>query len=227
MIKHLACIMDGNRRWAKKRLLPTWAGHKKGAEKAKEVIDFCLKKKIEYLSLYTFSLENMAGRSQEEKNYLFGDLAREIKNFVPEFIQKGIRLCFVGDTAQFPQELLTVFTDAQEQTKSGVMMQCNILFCYGSRQEILHAVQEYAKVYVTDLQACSDELFRSFLWTKNIPDPDLIVRTGNVQRLSNFILYQAAYAEIRFLSCMWPELSMQELEDMLYSCVMAQKNNGK
>lgn len=227
MITHLACIMDGNRRWAKKRLLPTWAGHKKGAEKAKEVIDFCLKKKIAYLSLYTFSLENMAGRSQEEKSYLFGDLAREIKSFVPEFIQKGIRLCFMGDATLFPAELATVFADAQEQTKRGTVLQCNILFCYGSRQEIRHAAQEYAKVYANSPQACSDELFHSLLWTGNIPDPDLIVRTGNVQRLSNFMLYQAAYAEIRFLSCMWPELSMQELEDMLYSCVMAQKNNGK
>lgn len=214
MIKHLALIMDGNRRWAKKRLLTPWKGHQEGVQAAQKVLDYCIKKNIKYLSLYTFSLENF-NRSTEEKNYLFEILAHEAHKRLPELISQGMRICFMGDRSLFPESVKATIEEVEQRTKQLNVLQVNLLFCYGGQQEIAHACTEIAK----DVQAgklhtdqITEKLISSYLWTGSTPEPELIIRTGGRSRLSNFLLFQAAYSELYFLECLWPDIQEADLD---------------
>lgn len=229
MITHLACIMDGNRRWAKKRALMPWYGHKEGAQAVRTVIRFCIDKGISYLSLYTFSLENF-NRSQQEKDYIFSFLVTESEKELPFFVEHGIRIKFVGDRSLFPRSVVTTCQKIEEETKQCNKLTIQVLFCYGSRQEIIAAVQKIAnQVALGQLTAdeINDEIFKSNLWTDGVPDPDLIIRTGGLQRLSNFLLYQSAYSELYFLDCLWPDITERDLQaaaDYFNNC---KRNFGK
>ncbi len=214
-LNHLACIMDGNRRWAKQRGLQAWEGHKEGIEAAKKVIEFCVEKKIKYLSLYTLSPENFLKRSQQELAYLFDLMMKEAQKGVEEFIKNGIRVRFIGDRALFPEHLVPFLDQIERDTAHLTTLQVNVLFCYGAQQEIAAATQAIAcKVKKGELHAgaITPELVHEHLWTHDIPDPDLIIRTGKVSRLSNFLLFQAAYAELAMLDCFWPEITKKHLE---------------
>lgn len=222
MIQHLALIMDGNRRWAKKQSLLTRLGHRQGAKTAEMAIAYCLEQQISYLSLYTFSLENLK-RSQEEVLYLFS-LIHEASKQVETFVKAGVCIRIVGDCSFLPQATREVCRKIEEQTAHGAKLQCNLLLCYGGQQEILAAAQDLIDSKVTTV---SKENFIQHLWLKDCPDPDAIIRTGGVKRLSNFLLFQAAYSEIRFLDCLWPELSKELLHKTVLDCLHAQKNVGK
>lgn len=214
MISHLALIMDGNRRWAKKRLLTPWKGHSEGVEAAQRSIEFCLKKQIKFLSLYTFSLENFS-RSMEEKSFLFEILAHETHNRLPELIHNGVRICFVGDRTLFPKALVSVVDDVEAQTKHLDRLQVNLLFCYGGQQEIAHACKRIAQKVKAGLiseDQIDEKLISEHVWTGAIKEPELIIRTGGRKRLSNFLLFQAAYSELYFLDCLWPDLQEHDLE---------------
>lgn len=228
MIKHLACIMDGNRRWAKKRGLMPWYGHKEGAESVRTVLQFCLEKRISYLSLYTFSIENF-NRPEEEKNYIFSFLVQEAEHELPLFIEQGIRIIFVGDRSLFPASVLPTCNRIEQETKLGSKLIVQVMFCYGSRQEMISSIKRIAvdvadkKVAVDDV---SDDLVHRYLWTHNAPDPDLIIRTGGVRRLSNFMLYQAAYSELFFLDCMWPDITRVDLQNAIDYFDQCKRNFG-
>jgi len=228
MIKHLACIMDGNRRWAKSHGWMTFKGHRQGAKTVELAIDFCLARGIAYLSLYTFSLENFK-RSDEEKNYLFDLLVQESEKNIDFFIKKGIRICFIGDRTLFPAAVLPTCEKVERETAHLNVLQVNFLFCYGARQEIVTGVKNLMRqvregtISENDI---SDENFHDYLWTRGIPDPEVIIRTGNIRRLSNFMLYQAAYSELYFLECMWPELTEKHLEDVLVDFAHCRRNFG-
>jgi undecaprenyl diphosphate synthase len=215
MIKHLGCIMSGNRTWAKRQGWLPIMGYKYGVQAIRRVLDFCLKKNIPYVSLYTFSIENFK-RPENEKNYLFKVLAQEeFNSMLDDALEKGVRIKFVGDRALFPESVASMFAQAEERTAHFKNLTVNFLFCYGGRQEIVHAAQEIArKVKAGQLQEnqITPELFSQNLWTEGIPDLDLIIRPDGEKRLSNFLLYQAAYAELYFLDCMWPGLSDEHLE---------------
>lgn len=215
MIKHLGCIMSGNRTWAKRQGWLPWMGYKPGVQTIRRVLDFCLKKNIEYVSLYTFSIENFK-RPENEKNYLFEVLAKEEFNtMLDDAIAKEVRIKFVGDRALFPQSVATMFSQAEERTAQFKKLTVNFLFCYGGRQEIVHAAQMIARKVKAGLlqeNEVTPELFSQNLWTEQIPDVDLIIRPDGEKRLSNFLLYQSAYAELYFLDCMWPGLSDEHLE---------------
>lgn len=229
MIKHLACIMDGNRRWARNLGWETLKGHSEGASTVKKVIGFCLEKGISYLSLYAFSIENF-NRTELEKNYLFDLIARNAQEGLEEFINKGIRVRFIGDRSLFPAQLLPVCEDIEEKTKHLNTLHLNFLFCYGARQEIIGGIKQLVRRILDGRVAEADisaEMFQGYLWTGDIPEPDLIIRTGKVRRLSNFLLYQAAYSEFYFLDCLWPELTTQHLESALASFDTCQRNFGK
>ncbi len=222
MISHLALIMDGNRRWAKQQGIFAWQGHKKGADTVEMVINYCLEMNIAYLSLYAFSLENLQ-RSEEEKTYLFS-LIVESTSRASEFIKNDVKVCFVGNLSLLPQNVQDSCQKLMEQTAQGKKLTCNFLVCYGGQQEIIAAVQALIDAGASKIDK---ELLKSYLWLGNIPDPEIIIRTGGVKRLSNFLLFQCAYSELRFLDCFWPALTKELLATTVYDCLSAKKNFGK
>jgi undecaprenyl diphosphate synthase len=225
MITHLACVMDGNRRWATEQGQLPWFGHKAGVKTVEMVIKFSLQHKIQYLSLYTFSLENF-NRSQLEQSYLFEIILTQAEQYLSLFVEQGVKIKFLGQLSKFPQNIIQVCQRIEEKTVQGKSLHVNFLFGYGGRQEIFDAAQLLCKDAIAG-KSVTPELFERHLLTVEIPDPDLIIRTGGVQRLSNFLLYQAAYAEIRFLDTLWPNLTEKELFDTMMHAVQAQKNVGK
>lgn len=214
-INHLAVIMDGNRRWARKNSLDILLGHSKGGiDAARLTIQFCLEQSISYLSLYTFSLENFK-RSVVEKNCLFNLITNVSQADKDSFIKNGIAIKFVGDRSLFPDLIKASCNDLENITKDGKNLSVQILFCYGGRQEIMAAAKLLSeKINKGDLPetAWHDEKeFKKCLWSGDIPDPDLIIRTGGAKRLSNFLLFQSAYSELYFLDCFWPEVTYEKL----------------
>src|SRR6266404_3306706 len=143
-LKHLACIMDGNRRWALQQGLASWFGHKKGLDTVQRVIDFCLNKQISYLSLYAFSLENLQKRSQDEQHYLFEVLAQEASQDLDIFKRKNVRIRFIGDWALFPANIKDLCETVESETAAGNSLQVNFLLCYGGQQEIIDAAKRIA-----------------------------------------------------------------------------------
>ncbi len=221
--------MDGNRRWAKKRRLFPWLGHREGLKAAKRVVEFCLEKKIQFLSLYTFSIENFV-RPAKELDYIFNKLPNELYKQIDELIEKGIRIRFIGDRSLFPASVVPLFKDIEEKTAHLHNITVNLLFCYGARQEIVHAIKNIVKKIKAGQiseNELSDQMVSQHLWTQGIPDPELIIRTGGVKRLSNFLLYQAAYSEFYFIDYLWPEITHEHLEDALSFYKNCQRNFGK
>jgi undecaprenyl diphosphate synthase len=226
-LKHLALIMDGNRRWARKHHLATSLGHKKGTDTIKRLIEFCLERTIEIVSVYTFSLENF-NRSQEEINALFSLMIEEAQKILPDLKKQGVKVSFIGDKAYFPAHVISTIEHLEAQTKDLKKLHFNILFCYGGRQEIIAAMN----TIIQDVQAgvlqkpLTDETFEKYLWSNTIPDPDLIIRTGGVKRLSNFLLYKAAYSELYFTDRLWPDLSKEDLDEALRDFAARKRNFG-
>lgn len=220
--------MDGNRRWAQKKSRVPWYGHQEGVEAIKRVIQFCLEQHISYLSLYTFSLENFK-RSAVEKKFLFSLLVKEAERGIDEFVNNQIRVQFVGDRSLFPPEVIPACRIIEEKTAHLNKLHLNFLFCYGSRQEIVTSI----KAMISDVQEgklhaeeITEDLFQSYLWTGDMPEPDLIIRTGGFKRLSNFLLYQAAYSEFCFLDCLWPELTTEHLQQAVNNFIECRRNFG-
>jgi len=229
MIQHIAFIMDGNRRWAKKQGLQAFLGHKKGAEVLENVIDFCLKSKILYVSLYTFSLENF-NRSTAEVRYLFDLLVNEASKKLDLFLNHGVRVRFVGDRTLFPASVIATVTMLEEKTASCTSLNLNFLFCYGARQEIIGGIKKFyedIKVGAVLLEDLNDESFKHYLWTGDMPEPELIIRTSGIKRLSNFLLYQAAYSEFYFLDCLWPEITQDHMHEAVQSYFETKRNFGQ
>lgn len=220
--------MDGNRRWAKKQGLAAAYGHRQGVEAVKCAVDFCLKKHIPHLSLYTFSIENNQ-RSMDEKNYLFELMISEATKGIEEFIANHIKVRFVGDRTLFPAHLIPLCEDIERQTAAGTALQFNILFYYGGRQEIVESIKDIVRqVRAGQLTEddITEQLVAHHLWMGDVPEPDLIIRTGGFKRLSNFLLYQAAYSELYFLDCLWPEITTDHLEEAFSYFTAGKRNFG-
>jgi undecaprenyl diphosphate synthase len=220
--------MDGNRRWAKKQGLAAAYGHRQGVEAVKCAVDFCLKKNIPHLSLYTFSIENHQ-RSTQEKNYLFELMISEATKAVDEFIAQNIKVRFVGDRALFPPHLIALCENIESKTAAGTALQFNILFYYGGRQEIVRSIKEIVhqvRIGALTEDAITEDTVNTYLWMGNVPEPDLIIRTGGFKRLSNFLLYQAAYSELYFLDCLWPEITAKHLEEAFSYYTAGRRNFG-
>lgn len=223
-LRHLACIMDGNRRWAYARKLPLFIGHRHGLDAVVRVIDFCLDHHIPYLSLYLFSLENMQ-RSAEETRHLFTWIVDEADRFIRDAHEKNLAVRFVGDRTLFPLKVRNAVTRIEQETAAGNALSVDLLFCYGGQQEIVQAVQHIAHAIQRgglSADMVTQETVERSLWTFPAPPPDLIIRTGGYSRLSGFQLYHAAYAELRFLNCLWPDLRTEDIQkvvDEFYQCV--------
>jgi undecaprenyl diphosphate synthase len=228
MMKHLACIMDGNRRWALNRGLMVSQGHQRGFESIKRVIDFCLKKQIPYLSLYIFSTEN-AKRPLYEQEYLFDVLAYEAVADLTDLKKKDVSITFAGDRNLFPRNIKILCDRVERETRECKKLQVSCLLFYGGRSEIVDATKRIAaKIKKGDLSEddITEEVFEHFLWSSGRPTPELIVRTGGHKRLSNFLLFQAAYSELYFIDTLWPDITNKDLDGALAYYEGCKQNTG-
>ncbi|MEE8194910.1 MAG: isoprenyl transferase [Candidatus Bipolaricaulota bacterium] len=215
---HVAIIMDGNGRWAKQRGLERTAGHQAGAQAAERLIRFAGRQLgLKYLTLFAFSVENW-NRPPAEVDFLMDLLERFIAEKLEEFIGEGVRLCVSGDVKGLPVRVRETIARAIGETAKNDRLNLNIALNYGSRQEILDACQMIARAVQLgefDLKMLDPEVFSKFLYTKDIPDPDLVIRTSGEMRLSNFLLWQAAYSELYFTDTLWPDFAPEELLDAI------------
>jgi undecaprenyl diphosphate synthase len=204
---HVAIIMDGNGRWAEARGLPRIAGHRAGAQAARRTIEQALEHGVPWLTLYAFSSENWR-RPAEEVTDLTGLLRHYLRNEIKELAANGVRLRVIGEAHRFPPDVQALIAEAIERTRRNHRLNLTIALSYGGRGEILAAVRRAAElVRAGELapEAIDEETFGQFLFTGEMPDPDLIIRTSGERRLSNFLLWQAAYAELVFLDVLWPD----------------------
>lgn len=218
--------MDGNRRWARAHGFGSVG--REGIDTAYQVVEWCIQKKIPYLSLFVFSLEN-SKRPSWEIEPIFALMIDEMAKRTDELVRNQIQIRFVGDRAQFPAHLRGACEQLEKATHAGNRIIVQLFLYYGARQEVLEACRRVVEaVSRGDLKpaAISADIFEKELWTAGIPDPDLIIRTGKVQRLSNFMLYQAAYAELYFPAILWPDLTHDILEEALVYFNSCKRNFG-
>ena len=209
---HVAIIMDGNGRWAKKRNMPRVKGHYEGMQTVKKITKYASKLGIKYLTLYAFSTENWA-RPKEEVNYLMDLPEKMFTSFMPELMENNVKVEVIGVVEKLPESTRKAVEDAIEQTKNNTGLKLIFALNYGSKDEIVTAVKRIAqgaanneyKVEEIDEQLISDNLF-----TKDTPDPDLLIRTSGEQRISNFLLWQIAYSEFIFTKVAWPDFVEEE-----------------
>ena len=214
--KHLAIIMDGNRRWAKAKGLPRTAGHKAGADNVRTIAIAADRLGVKYLTLYAFSTENWK-RSQDEVGYLMKLPAYLFKMYMKEFLQRGFRIRLIGDLAGIPEATRNVLLEAEKESEGNTGLSLIIAINYGSRDEIVRAAKRYAKdVKIGAInEDLTEEVFDSYLDTKDFPPVDLLIRTGGEQRISNYLLWQIAYAELEFIPEAWPDMTPEVLERCL------------
>jgi undecaprenyl diphosphate synthase len=207
---HIAFIMDGNGRWAKKRGMPREYGHIKGAEKFKEVVRHCGDIGINTVTVFAFSTENWH-RPENEVSALMKLLSQYIEGAQSELSENKIRFIFLGDKSALPEEL-RIKAESLERASKDYTLTLNIALNYGGRAELVHAFNSLIKEGKTEI---TEKDISSHLYTKDSPDPDLIVRTGGDYRISNFLLYQAAYAELCFTKTLWPALTNREIDEIV------------
>lgn len=208
-LKHIAIIMDGNRRWAKERNLPSALGHKKGVDALKATMRAFDDFGIKYLTVYAFSTENW-NRKPEEVNFLMDLLGQTLKNELKEMHENNVVISFIGDTTKLSEKLQVILKNAVETTKNNTGVNLQIAFNYGSRDEIVHAVKSIVNEGITEI---NEDVISKHLYTKNIPDPDLLIRTGGEMRVSNYLLWQIAYSEFIVIPEFWPEFDKQKLAE--------------
>lgn len=209
--QHVAVIMDGNRRWAKKRMLPQNAGHIAGVDSLKEMVRHCGDLGIPYLTAYAFSTENWS-RPEDEVGFLWKLFGEVLGREIDEMDKNGVRIRFIGDRTPFGPEFLKLIEAAESKTANNTTVTLNIAINYGGRQEILQAVQRMLAEGKTTVDA---ESFSSYLYTANQPDPDLMIRTSGEMRISNYLLWQLAYTEIHVTSTLWPDYRQQHFLEAL------------
>lgn len=229
MIQHLACIMDGNRRWAQQHELAMMLGGQEGLQRIGMVIQFCLERRISYLSLYAFALENFK-RPQHEQDCYFNLILSHGKEQAAQMRQKGVRVRFVGNRALFPAHVIPMIEYIESETANGEALNLNFLFCYGGRQEILAALPALMRDVqqgIVTFETMQPDDFKKYMWSGDIPDPDLIIRTGFVHRLSGMFSYQSAYSELYFADCLWPDITEKILEDAVQFFKGTKRNFGR
>jgi undecaprenyl diphosphate synthase len=212
--QHVAIIMDGNGRWARARGLPRTVGHKKGAEAVQRTLEAANDLGIRYLTLFGFSSENW-NRPEGEVFDLMGLLRRYLQSETAELHRKNIRIRVIGDRSRFSDDIVSLITTAEEMTAGNDGLNLTAALSYGGRQDIATAARVIAaKVAAGELSpdAIDEDIFGQHLWTHDLPDPDLMIRTSNEQRISNFLLWQCAYTELVFSDVLWPEFGRESLE---------------
>lgn len=223
---HLGIIIDGNRRWAKEKGLLAFEGHRRGLDNVKKIGEWCRKRGIKILTIYTFSTENW-NRSKIEVNFLMKLFAKALCNQnIKELIQKGIKLKVIGQKERLPKFLQKRINEAEKLTKNGKEGILNLAISYGGKPEIIQAVKNIVKKKIP-ANNITEDLINQNLWTAGLPEPDLIIRTGGEQRLSNFLTWQSAYSEFYFAKKYWPEFTEKDLEKAILDYSLRQRRFGK
>lgn len=220
--RHIAIIMDGNGRWAKRRLLPRSAGHKQGMERMIGLMEHAFDLGVDYITVYALSTENLK-RPPEELEGLFNLIRNHFKEYMARVCARGVRLRIIGNTSLLPEDVQNILQESEAETSKYEGKGINVALCYGARDEIVRAVN----LAVEKGEKQTEESFSSLLYTGEVPDPDLIIRTGKEVRLSNFLLYQAAYAELYFSEKMFPAFSDKELEKAILEFSHRTRRFGK
>ena len=224
-LSHIAIIMDGNRRWAKEHLLPSMMGHKKGVDALKKVTRACDDFGIKYLTLYAFSTENW-NRKKEEVDFLMDLLATTLKNELKELNENNVKMNFIGDLKALNPNLQNILDESKETTKNNTGVILTVAINYGSRDEIVNAVKSIVKDGIKE-EEITQELISKYLYTSNLPDPDLLIRTSGEKRISNYLLWQIAYSEIYITETYWPEFDKIALSEAIIEFAKRQRRWGK
>lgn len=223
--KHVAMIMDGNGRWAKKHGRPRIFGHRAGTENLRTIIRACVEFGVRYLTVYAFSTENW-NRPEDEVKGLINILADALERELPELHRQGVRLRHIGRLERLPKPIMEKVVQAMEMTKNNQVLDFCIAWNYGGRDEIVYAVQEILKAGLKP-EDITEETISRFLFTAEVPDPDLVVRTSGEYRTSNFLLYQSAYAEWYFPPVYWPDFGREEFHKALVDFASRERRFGK
>jgi len=219
-IKHMAIIMDGNGRWGLKYKNSRNLGHKEGLKTVEMVMKFCIKRHIKFLTLYAFSTENWK-RPLKERNYLFNLLEIYLKEKLEKINNEKIKIKILGEK-KFSNKLNNLLDFAEKKTVKNTKLQINLALNYGSKKEIVYAFNK-----LNNKKKISENDIKNNLYTKNIPDPEILIRTGNTKRLSNFLLWQIAYTEIFFEKKLWPDFKNEDLKRIMKKFSNIKRNFGK
>jgi undecaprenyl diphosphate synthase len=224
--KSIAIIMDGNRRWAKEQGLTTFDGHKAGVEKIKGVVEWALEAGVSELTFYVFSTENW-NRTAEEVSGLMGLIEFAFGNWINEIIDKNLRIRVVGERSRFSKSIQEKIQLAEEKSMNGTRGTLVLALSYGGRAEILNAVNVLLASGVPSGHEISETEFEDILWTAGLLDPDIVLRTGGEQRLSNFLPWQSTYSELFFTETKWPAFTKEELSSILAEYSQRERRHGK
>lgn len=225
---HVGIIMDGNGRWAKQRRLPRSAGHKAGAENFRTITRYAARIGVKYLTLYTFSTENWS-RPTEEVTALMSLFHDYLEEALRDFMDENIRVRFIGDVSAFSPELQSLIHEVEEASASKTGMVLNLAMNYGGRAELVRAAGQYAREVLegkADPKELSEEEFSRYLYTAGQPDPDLIIRPSGEKRISNFLLWQSAYAEFVYFDILWPDFKPRDLDEAIRIYSQRQRRFG-
>ena len=220
-VKHVAIIMDGNGRWGTKHKKSRNAGHRAGLDTVDLIINQCIIHKIDFLTLYTFSSENWK-RPKNEINFLFRLLENFLKKKINKIIKKNIKLKFIGELSKLPIKLHKLVKLSEKKTIKKRLLQVNIALNYGSKIELISSIKKIKQKKIK----LNEKNIDKNLYTKDLPDPDILIRTGNTQRLSNFLLWQLAYTEIFFEKKLWPDFNAQDFKKILSNFKKIKRNFG-
>ena len=224
--RHVAIIMDGNGRWAKKRFLPRFAGHRRGVETVRDAVRYCLEHGIEYLTLFAFSSENWR-RPAEEVTLLMQLFAGALNQEVAKLDRNGVRLRIVGDLSRFDPDLQALIRGSEQQTAENTKLTLSIAANYGGRWDILQAVNRMIRENPGKSEAWSEDDLASYLSMSFAPEPDLFIRTGGEERISNFLLWQLAYSELYFTDKLWPEFDAAAFDEAISSFQRRERRFGR
>jgi len=224
-LKHIAIIMDGNRRWAKEKHLPSAMGHQKGVDSLRSTMRLFDRFGIKYLTVYAFSTENW-NRKKEEVEFLMGLLAKTLLNELDDMHKENVRIRFLGDLTKLSKNLVDIVKNAENKTKDNTGVNLNIAFNYGSRDEITNALKAIIQEGLKS-EDITEDTISNHLYTKDIPDPDLLIRTGGEKRISNYLLWQLAYSEIYVTDTYWPEFDENELSKAIVEFEHRNRRFGK
>jgi undecaprenyl diphosphate synthase len=224
---HIAIIMDGNGRWAQKRHMPRTVGHAKGAAGVRDLVACCARKGIQYLTLFAFSTENWK-RPADEVSTLMGLFVQYLEKEMDALAAAGVRLKVIGDVAGFPVELQNRIRAAEAATRSNQAITLTVAANYGGQWDVVQAVKNWQAANIgVDVASLTQEQLAQHLSTAGMPDVDLLIRTGGEQRISNFLLWQAAYAELYFTDALWPEFNETELNKALHWYATRERRFGE
>jgi len=211
--RHIAIIMDGNGRWARRRGLPRLAGHRAGTENIRRIVEACAEEGVEILTIYAFSTENWR-RPADEVQGLLGILSEVIERETENLHRNGVRVCHIGRLEELPEEVQRKIRQSVERTKDNTRLTLNVAFNYGGRAEIVDAVRRAIAAGLSPAEV-TEERFGDLLYTAGCPEPDLIIRTAGEMRLSNFLIWQAAYAEYWSTPTLWPDFTKEDLHQAI------------